>query len=187
MAVCLRNRLTKLADLVRAEGMTIAYHHHMGTIIQTEPEIDRLMTLTGDSLTLLLDTGHATFAGADPVALAGRHRHRIAHVHCKDVRPTVMASALGANLSFLDAVVGGVFAVPGDGIVDFPAVLAALPGYDGWLVVEAEQDPQKAPPFLHASRGFANLSAYARPPDYIDGMFMRLLDPMKQKSRRGIR
>jgi inosose dehydratase len=142
--------------------MTIAYHHHMGTIIQTEPEIDRLMALTGDSLTLLLDTGHATFAGADAVALAGRHRHRITHVHCKDVRPTVMAAALGANLSFLDAVVGGVFAVPGDGGVNFPAVLTALPGYDGWLVVEAEQDPQKAPPFLHASRGFANLSAYAR-------------------------
>ena len=156
------NRLTKLADLVRAEGMTLAYHHHMGTIIQTEPEIDRLMTLTGDSLTLLLDTGHATFAGADAVALAGRHRHRITHIHCKDVRPAVMAAALGADQSFLDAVVGGVFAVPGDGGVDFPAVLAALSGYDGWLVVEAEQDPRKAPPFLHASRGFANLSAYAR-------------------------
>jgi len=151
-------RLTELADLARSAGMTIAYHHHMGTIVQTEAEIDRLMTLTGANLRLLLDTGHATFAGADSVTLARRHRGRITHVHCKDVRPAVMAAALAADQSFLDAVVDGVFAVPGDGCVDFPAVLAALPGYDGWLVVEAEQDPGKAPPLIHARRGYANLA-----------------------------
>ena len=151
-------RLTELADLARSAGMTIAYHHHMGTIVQTEAEIDRLMTLTGANLRLLLDTGHATFAGANSVTLARRHRGRITHVHCKDVRPAVMAAALAADQSFLDAVVDGVFAVPGDGCVDFPAVLAALPGYDGWLVVEAEQDPGKAPPLIHARRGYANLA-----------------------------
>jgi inosose dehydratase len=151
-------RLTELADLARSAGMTITYHHHMGTIVQTEAEIDRLMTLTGANLRLLLDTGHATFAGADSVTLARRHRGRITHVHCKDVRPAVMAAALAADQSFLDAVVDGVFAVPGDGCVDFPAVLAALPGYDGWLVVEAEQDPGKAPPLIHARRGYANLA-----------------------------
>ena len=92
------------------------------------------------------------------MTLARRHRGRITHVHCKDVRPAVMAAALAADQSFLDAVVDGVFAVPGDGCVDFPAVLAALPGYDGWLVVEAEQDPGKAPPLIHARRGYANLA-----------------------------
>ena len=82
-----------LADAVAAEGVALAYHHHMGTVVQTGAEIDRLMATTGSSVKLLLDTGHATFAGADPVALARRHRARIAHVHCKDVRAAVMAES----------------------------------------------------------------------------------------------
>lgn len=154
-------RLTELADLIRAEGMTLAYHHHMGTIIQSEAEIDQLMDMTGDNVTLLLDTGHATFAGADPVALAKRHRERIAHVHCKDVRADVMRNALAKDSSFLDAVLDGVFAVPGEGCIDFVSVLAALPGYKGWLVVEAEQDPAKAIPLEHARRGHDRLAQYA--------------------------
>jgi inosose dehydratase/3D-(3,5/4)-trihydroxycyclohexane-1,2-dione acylhydrolase (decyclizing) len=150
-------RLTELADLIRAEGMTLAYHHHMGTIIQTEAEIDQLMAMTGDSVTLLLDTGHATFAGADPVALAKHHRERITHVHCKDVRADVMRNALAKDSSFLDSVLDGVFAVPGDGCIDFVSVLDAMPGYEGWLVVEAEQDPAKATPLEHAHRGHDSL------------------------------
>jgi myo-inosose-2 dehydratase len=155
------DRLTALADAVADEGLAAAYHHHMGTIVQTEAEIDRLMETTGPALRLLLDTGHAVFAGADPVALARRHRGRIAHVHCKDVRGPVLDTARRADMSFLDAVVAGVFTVPGDGMVDFPAVLGALPGYDGWLVVEAEQDPAKAHPLTYARLGFNNLTRLA--------------------------
>lgn len=152
------HRLTELAQAVGGEGLTIAYHHHMGTIVQTGEEIDRLMALTGESLALLLDTGHATFAGADLVALARRHRRRVRHIHCKDVRPAVMAREAAMDSSFLDAVIAGVFTVPGDGCVDFPAVLAELPGYSGWLVVEAEQDPARADPLTYARLGHANLA-----------------------------
>jgi inosose dehydratase len=154
-------RITELADAVAAEGVALAYHHHMGTVVQTGEDIDRLMATTGSSVTLLLDTGHATFAGADPVALARRHRTRIAHVHCKDVRPATMQEALRRDWSFLDAVVAGVFTVPGDGGVDFPRVLRALPGYSGWLVVEAEQDPVKAHPLTYARMGYENLLRFA--------------------------
>ena len=154
-------RLSGLAERVRSEGMTIAYHHHMGTVIQSEAEIDRLMASTADSLTLLLDTGHATFAGADPVGLARRYRGRISHVHCKDVRSAVMANVADRDSSFLDSVVDGVFTVPGDGGIDFAGVLAALPGYHGWLVVEAEQDPAKAHPLTYARIGHENLSRHA--------------------------
>jgi inosose dehydratase len=156
------NRLTDLADAAASTGMSIAYHHHMGTIIQTEAEIDRLMQTTGSNLKLLLDTGHAIFARADPVALARRHRNRIAHLHCKDVRQDVMDDARRGDLSFLDAVVAGVFTVPGDGMVNSPAVLAELPGYNGWLVVEAEQDPAKAEPLTYARLGHANLAGFAK-------------------------
>jgi inosose dehydratase len=156
------DRLTALGDAVAAEGLALVYHHHMGTVVQTGEEIDRLMALCGPGVKLLLDTGHATFAGADPTALAQRHRHRIAHVHCKDVRPRVMQTAQAEDWSFLDSVVAGVFTVPGDGAVDFPAVLAALPGYAGWLVVEAEQDPQQANPLVYARMGHNSLAGYAR-------------------------
>lgn len=155
-------RLTALAQAVAAEGLTLAYHHHMGTVVQTAEEIDRLMTLCGPSVKLLLDTGHATFAGADPTALARRHRPRIAHLHCKDIRAPVMAKVGEADRSFLDSVVAGVFTVPGDGIVDFPAVLNMLPDYAGWIVVEAEQDPKQANPLVYARMGHDYLSALIR-------------------------
>lgn len=156
------DRLTALAQAMQAEGLTVAYHHHMGTVVQSEAEIHRLMELTGPALTLLLDTGHATFAGADPVALARRYRGRISHVHCKDVRTPVMDEARRGDWSFLDSVVAGVFTVPGDGAVDFPAVLGELPGYTGWLVVEAEQDPAKANPLVYARLGHDNLLRFAQ-------------------------
>ena len=156
------SRLTALADAARGAGLAVAYHHHMGTIVQTGAEIDRLMNMTSSSLKLLLDTGHAVFAGADPVALARRHRGRIAHVHCKDVRRAAMRQARRDDLSFLDAVIAGIFTVPGDGMVDFPAVLAELRGYDGWLVVEAEQDPAKANPLTYAHLGHDNLAGFAK-------------------------
>ena len=154
-------RLTALAEMTAAEGLAIVYHHHMGTVVQSAEDIDRLMAATGPALKLLLDTGHARFAGADPVALAHRWRPRIAHVHCKDVRAEVMQQSRRDDSSFLDAVVAGVFTVPGDGMVDFPAVLRELPGYDGWLVIEAEQDPAKANPLRYARMGRENLARAA--------------------------
>lgn len=155
-------RLTCLAQSVAKEGVAVAYHHHMGTVVQTEVEIDRLMADTGECVRLLLDTGHATFAGVDAAALAQRHRARIAHVHCKDVRREMLRTALAEDWSFLDSVIAGAFTVPGDGMVDFAAVLGALNGYDGWLVVEAEQDPAKADPATYARLGAANLRRFAR-------------------------
>jgi inosose dehydratase len=156
--------LTELADRLAERGIRLAYHHHMGTVVETAAEIDRLMASTGGSVGLLLDTGHLAFAGADPVDIAWRHGLRISHVHCKDVRPDVLARARAADQSFLDSVIDGVFTVPGDGAIDFVAVLGALKAanYRGWLVVEAEQDPAKAPPLVYACRGFAYLSAALR-------------------------
>ena len=156
-------RLTELAYHLSARGIGLVYHHHIGTVIERETEIDRLMAVTGDKVGLLLDTGHAVYAGVDPAALIRRHGDRIKHVHCKDVRREVLARTRARDASFLDAVLAGVFTVPGDGCIDFASVLAELAAadYNGWLVVEAEQDPEKAPPLAYARLGFAQLSAAA--------------------------
>ena len=156
-------RLTEMGRHLRQNGLTLAYHHHMGTVVETEAEIDRLMAGTGPEVGLLLDTGHLTYAGGDPVAVAKRHGPRIVHVHCKDVRRPILAAALKRDSSFLEAVLEGVFTVPGDGSIDYGAVLPSLKdaGYAGWLVVEAEQDPAKAHPLTYARKGFAALSALA--------------------------
>jgi inosose dehydratase len=156
-------RLTRLAEHMGGRGVRMAFHHHMGTAVQTALEIDRLMAATGAAVGLLLDTGHAAYAGADPLAIARRHAGRIVHVHCKDVRRAVLDRALAADSSFLDAVVDGVFTVPGDGGVDYPPILRTLreAGYAGWLVVEAEQDPAKAHPLTYARMGHDNLRRLA--------------------------
>src|ERR1043165_5267459 len=153
-------RMTEVADRTLSEGMRLVYHHHMGTVVETADEIGALMAATGPSVHLLLDTGHATFAGADPAALAREYRTRVSHVHAKDVRPDIMAAARAQRLSFLDSVIAGAFTVPGDGCVDYPAVFRELPGYSGWVVVEAEQDPAKAHPLTYAKLGYRNLTAY---------------------------
>jgi inosose dehydratase len=157
-------RLSEFGRRLKALGLHLAYHHHMGTVIETAQEIDRLMESTGPEVGLLLDTGHLTFGGGDPAAAARRHAARIVHVHCKDVRAEVMREAKAKDLSFLEAVLRGVFTVPGDGCVDYPAVLAPLAaaGYAGWLVVEAEQDPAKAHPLTYARMGHDNLARFAR-------------------------
>ncbi|MGH7123885.1 MAG: myo-inosose-2 dehydratase [Stellaceae bacterium] len=156
-------RLTAVADHLANRGVRMAYHHHMGTVVETEAEIDRLISSTGESVGLLLDTGHLAFAGADPAAVAKRHVARINHVHCKDVRPDVLAAMRKERRSFLDSVVEGVFTVPGDGAVDFAAVLDILKAshYRGWLVVEAEQDPARAHPLAYARMGYDHLSRAA--------------------------
>jgi inosose dehydratase len=149
------------AHLKATYGITLAYHHHMGAYVESPDDIDRLMALTDpNKVGLLFDTGHAWFGGAaDPVALLSRHLPRVVHVHCKDVRPAVIAKARNENLSFLQGVIAGTFTVPGDGAVDFDAVLGALHhgSYEGWLVVEAEQDPAVAPSYAYAKKGFDTL------------------------------
>jgi inosose dehydratase len=151
----LGERMTEVGRRMEALGMKLAYHHHMGTVVETEAEIDALMAATGPSVGLLLDTGHLTYAGGDPLAVARRHGKRIVHVHCKDIRAPLLAEAKAKDLSFLDAVLSGVFTVPGDGCVDYPPIFAELKklGYKGWLVVEAEQDPARAHPLTYAKMG----------------------------------
>ena len=151
------DRLGRLGDWMAREGIRIAFHHHMGTVIEKEHEIDRLLAGTPESVGLLFDTGHLRFAGEDPAATARRWAARINHVHAKDVRPDVLARAHAERWSFLDAVVRGVFTVPGDGSIDFAASLAPLVGYDGWLIVEAEQDPALAHPLTYATKGYRHL------------------------------
>ena len=153
-------RVTAVADRTHAEGVRLVYHHHMGTVVQSMEDIDAFMAATGPSVHLLLDTEHATFAGADPAALARRWRARLSHVHAKDVRREVMARVQTERMSFLDAVIAGVFTVPGDGCVDYASVFRELAGYSGWVVVEAEQDPAKADPLTYAQLGYRNLRAY---------------------------
>jgi len=154
-----------LAAFAADQGVRLAYHHHMGTVIESEAEIGRLMALTGPATHLLLDTGHATFGGGDPLALAQRHMDRVAHIHAKNIRPEVMARVRAEGLSFLEGVRQGVFTVPGDpaGMVDFTPVLrvAAQHGYRGWLVIEAEQDPMKANPLKYQMMGLACLKHFA--------------------------
>src|SRR5260370_27032065 len=156
-------RLDVLAEHMIRRGVRLAFHHHMGTAVQTGPEIDRLMRSTSDAVGLLLDTGHATYSGVDSLSLARRHAKRIVHVHCKDVRGPALEASIKADRSFLDAVIDGVFTVPGAGSIDFPPILGVLraQGYSGWLVVEAEQDPAKAHPLTYATMGYRNLSRMA--------------------------
>jgi myo-inosose-2 dehydratase len=152
--------LTKLGEHTAKRGIRLAYHHHMGTVVQAADEIDALMSKCGPSVWLLLDTGHITYAGGDPVALAKRHGARIGHLHTKDVRKTVMDKALSSDWPFLNAVLEGVFTVPGDGMVDYKGVFAELAKHkyaNAWVVVEAEQDPKKAHPLTYAKMGYQNL------------------------------
>ncbi len=149
-----------------ARGVRLAYHHHMGTVVESMEEIEAFMARAGPRTGLLLDTGHATFAGADPAVLAQRYMDRIVHIHAKNVRPAIRQRALAEGLSFLQAVRLGVFTVPGDreGGVDFPAVLriAARHHYSGWLVAEAEQDPAQRDPVVYQTLALKTLRAMAR-------------------------
>lgn len=156
-------RLTQLARRMQGAGMRMAYHHHMGTVVQSGADVDALMKHSGEEVGLLLDTGHLTYAGENPARLATSHAGRITHVHCKDVRTEVLARVRNRDTSFLEAVLQGVFTVPGDGSVDFPATLGpiARAGYGGWLVVEAEQDPAVAPPAEYAGKGYSYLARIA--------------------------
>ena len=152
--------LNQLGKIAADSGMRLSYHHHMGTGVMTRAEVDRLMASTDPGLVhLLLDTGHLAFAGDDPIAAAQAYADRIGHVHLKDIRPEVVSRVRNENLSFQQGVEDGVFTVPGDGALDFVPVLEALgqASYQGWLVVEAEQDPAKANPLEYALKARAYL------------------------------
>ncbi len=157
-------KLTELAERMAAFGVGMAFHHHMGTIVETDSEIGLLMRHTGEAVGLLYDTGHLAFAGCDPLALLRAQVQRVVHVHCKDTRPEILKRARETDMSFMGAVMEGIFTVPGDGSIDYPAILGVLAGhgYSGWLVVEAEQDPKKAHPLTYARMGYENLSNLAR-------------------------
>jgi inosose dehydratase len=154
-------RVTRFARHLSSRGVGLAYHHHMGAYVETPEDVDRLMRLTGPEVGLLHDTGHVTFSGGDAPAELRKHVARVNHVHCKDVRPKVAAMARNRGWSFLTAVINGAFSTPGEGCVDFPAVIAILreAGYRGWLVVEGEQDPAVAPAYRYADMAYRYLRA----------------------------
>ncbi|MCD6397815.1 MAG: myo-inosose-2 dehydratase [Spirochaetaceae bacterium] len=142
-----------LGKIAREEGMKLAFHHHMGTGVQSIEETERFLNDTNsDYVHLLYDSGHFAFSEEDPVAALKKFISRVGHVHLKDIRTDVFAEVKKADSSFLDAVRAGVFTVPGDGSIDFPSIFKILEenDYEGWMVVEAEQDPAKANPFKYA-------------------------------------
>ncbi|WP_209507862.1 MULTISPECIES: myo-inosose-2 dehydratase [unclassified Ruegeria] len=152
-------KLTELAKWMADQGMPMAYHHHMGTIIESEEDVNWLMEGSGPELSLCFDTGHLLFGGGDVMATLNRWGDRVHHVHFKDIRPDIVRDTRENNRSFLDAVIAGAFTVPGDGCIDFQAVANALKAmdYSGWIVVEAEQDPAKAPPYEYSKLGYDHI------------------------------
>lgn len=146
-------KMSDFADWCAAQGMPICYHHHMAAVVETETELDLFMKHS--SVPLLFDAGHMAFAGGDNLRVIDNHHTRISHVHTKDIRKEVVEKIDRTRISFLDAVVMGAFTVPGDGDLNFASIIAALEGvgYEGWFVVEAEQDPKLNSPREMASLG----------------------------------
>lgn len=159
-------KLEAFAAYLAGEGVTLVYHHHMGTIVESPEEIDALMAATGPHTHLLFDAGHCTFGGGDPVAVLTKHAARVRHFHAKNIRPAITAKVRAEGWSFLQGVVGGAFTVPGDqeGGVDFVPLLKILADhkYDGWIVIEAEQNPDERNPLLYQTLGLATLKRIAR-------------------------
>jgi inosose dehydratase len=153
------HKMTKFAEWCVENGMPLAYHHHMGAPIQSEEDVDLLMEHSGDALTLLFDAGHLAFAGGDVMRVIDKHHKRISHVHTKDIHQEVADAIDHDKESFLDAVMKGAFTVPGEGSLDFENIVKRLAsyGYEGWFVVEAEQDPISSPPLKMAEIGHTEL------------------------------
>ena len=152
-------KLTTFGEWCTDQGMPLSYHHHMGAVVQSEPELDAFMRASGPGIPLLLDAGHLAFAGGDVLRAIDNHHARISHVHVKDIRRPVVDGLDRTRQSFLDAVALGAFTVPGDGSLDFGAIVQRFAdhGYEGWFVVEAEQDPKAAPPLRMAQIGHGEL------------------------------
>ena len=156
-------RMTAVADYVKGEGLKFAYHHHLGTVVESLHDLDAFLQNTGESVGLTLDTGHAALGGIDPLLVIRKFPGRVAHVHCKDVRWDTFDKVKAGGSSFLDGVLAGMFTVPGDGGLDYAAVMHALAvmDYSGWIVIEAEQDPSLADPRTYAKLGLGTLKAEA--------------------------
>ena len=153
-------KINEIGKRLEDEGMPLAYHHHMGTVIQSQSDTERLMSETNDSVKLTIDTGHMLFAGGDSLKILRDFKEKILHVHCKDIREAALKKSIKNNFSFRHAFLEGTFTVPGDGCIDYKPLLKQLykNNYEGWLVVEAEQDPKKANPFEYAKKGYYYLS-----------------------------
>ena len=153
-------KISELGKYLEDEGMPLAYHHHMGTVIETQKDTERLIENTHESVKLTLDTGHMLFAKGDSKSILQNYYERILHVHCKDIRKQVLEKSLKEDLSFREAFLEGAFTVPGDGCIDYKPLFDVLKekNYSGWLVVEAEQDPAKANPFEYAKIGYKYLT-----------------------------
>ena len=153
------SKISEIGKYLEDEEMPLAYHHHMGTVIETEEDTIRLLENTHDSVKLTLDTGHMLFAQGNSLNILKNFYKRIIHIHCKDIRENVLEKTLKEDLSFRDAFLEGAFTVPGDGCIDYKPIFDVLKekGYSGWLVVEAEQDPAKANPFEYAKIGYQYL------------------------------
>jgi inosose dehydratase len=154
------NKLSEMGKFLEGEGVPLAYHHHMGTVIETHEDTIRLLENTDDSVKLTLDTGHMLFAQGNSKKILEDFNSRIIHIHCKDIRKNVLENSLENDLSFRGAFLDGAFTVPGDGCIDYKPLFDILKtkNYSGWLVVEAEQDPAKANPFEYAKIGYKYLS-----------------------------
>ena len=152
-------KVTEFGEWCAEQGMPLSYHHHMAAVVQFEHELDAFMKNSGEGIPLLLDAGHLAFAGGDVLAAIDKHHKRINHVHVKDVRMGVIEALDWTRQSFLDAVALGAFTVPGDGSLDFAAIVRKFAdyGYEGWFVVEAEQDPKANPPLKMAQVGHKEL------------------------------
>lgn len=156
-------RLSDLAEYIEGEGLRFAYHHHLGTVVERGEDVDAFLRHTGAHVGFTVDTGHAALGGFDAVDLIRQAPKRVAHVHCKDVRSDVFRRLIGEGGSFLDGVLAGMFTAPGDGSLDFGAVMQALRDidYSGWVIVEAEQDPALADPRDYAFMGLETLKKAA--------------------------
>ena len=154
------NKLSEMGKFLEGEDMPLAYHHHMGTVIETHEDTARLLENTDDSVKLTLDTGHMLFAQGNSKKILEDFSSRIIHIHCKDIRKNVLDNSLENDLSFRGAFLDGAFTVPGDGCIDYKPLFDILKvnNYSGWLVVEAEQDPAKANPFKYAKIGYKYLT-----------------------------
>ena len=152
-------KISELGKYLEDQEMPLAYHHHMGTVIETQNDTERLMENTHESVNLTLDTGHMLFAKGNSQKILENYKDRILHVHCKDIRKHVLEKSLKEDLSFRAAFLEGAFTVPGDGCIDYKPLFDVLKknNYSGWLVVEAEQDPKKANPLEYAIKGYKYL------------------------------
>ena len=148
-------KINEISNRLNDEGIPMSYHEHMGTIIQTENDIDRFMDNTNDNTFLLYDTGHLLFAKANYERVLKNYVTKINHVHCKDIRKNILEKSLQNDLSFRDSFLDGVFTVPGDGCIDYEPLFKTLyeNNYEKWLIIEAEQDPKKANPLEYAKIG----------------------------------